>query len=143
MSSNNIFENKKLIKENKLISGFIFGILILILIGPFINDENGTDDIPTPQMYTLEFDTKNTEYCIVKLKKSDGEIIDYSQLKYSFLNLDATVNDKNGDSYTLDIKQNKIYYCMQGEVTITYNTKSKMDLVLLIPSLRNKKNSRR
>ena len=85
MRSNNIFEKiKNWIKENKLISGFIFGILILILIGPFINDENGTDDIPTPQMYTLEFDTKNTEYCIVKLKKSDGEIIDYSQLKYSF-----------------------------------------------------------
>lgn len=110
---------KKWIKENKLISCFILIILILILVGQC---EKPPDTIEK-EIYSLDFDQSNKNYCIVYLEDSEGNRVNYSE-RYNFLNLEATIDDENGDTYTLNIKDNKIYYCTRGEVTVNYKTES-------------------
>lgn len=119
--SDNIMDKlKKWIKENKLIAGFVVFILILILMGQC---SKTPPPPPEQEIYSLEFDQSNNDYCVVYLKDTEGKRVKNNQ-KYRFLNLTATIDDENGDTYTLNIDVNKIYYCMKGEVTINYKTES-------------------
>ncbi len=122
VKSNNFFDKiKEKIKKNKFISLIVVVIIILLLIGPGKEEK---DTKIKKEKYSLEFNTKSNDYCLVYLISEEGEKIPYSSTTYAFLNLKASIEEENGDVYSLQIEGNKIFYCTEGEVTIEYNTKS-------------------
>tara|TARA_B100000963_G_C22640327_1_gene680008 strand:- start:10999 stop:12129 length:1131 start_codon:yes stop_codon:yes gene_type:complete len=123
VKSNNFFDKiKEKTKKNKFISLMVVVIIILLLIGPCGEEEKDTKI--KKEKYSLEFNTKNNDYCLIYLISEEGEKIPYSSTTYAFLNLKASIEEENGDVYSLQIEGNKIFYCTEGEVTIEYNTKS-------------------
>lgn len=123
------------IKENKLISFLILVILIFILwpskkitcdCGVEVQKQEECKEAckDIKLKYSLDFDTKNTDFCEVYLISEDGKRVAYNQPIYSFLNLKADLLDENGDEYSLFVDGNKILYCTEGDVTISYKTKS-------------------
>lgn len=123
VKSNNFFDKiREKTKKNKFISLMVVVIIILLLIGPCGEEEKDTKI--KKEKYSLEFNTKNNDYCLVYLISEEGEKVPYSSSTYAFLNLKASIEEENGDVYSLQIEGNKIFYCTEGEVTIEYNTKS-------------------
>ena len=81
----NWFEKIKVwVKENKLIAVAILILLVLILI-PNDDDEIEDDPTVTNVVYSLDFDTKNVNFCLVHLIDSTGKKVKYSSTVYSFL----------------------------------------------------------
>ena len=123
VKSNNFFDKiREKTKKNKFISLMVVVIIILLLIGPCGKEEKDTKI--KKEKYSLEFNTKNNDYCLVYLISEEGDKVPYSSSTYAFLNLKASIEEENGDVYSLQIEGNKIFYCTEGEVTIEYNTKS-------------------
>ena len=83
--SGNWFEKIKVwVKENKLIAVAILILLVLILIPK--SNENKDERTDTNVVYSLDFDTKNVNFCLVHLIDSTGKKVKYSSTVYSFLN---------------------------------------------------------
>jgi len=124
VKSNNFFDKiKEKTKKNKFIYLMVIVIIILLLIGK-CNGGGDDDKKLKKEKYSLEFNTKNSDYCLVYLISEEGEKVSYDSRTYAFLNLQASIEEENGDVYSLQIEGNKIFYCTEGDVTIEYNTKS-------------------
>ena len=123
VKSNNFFYKIwEKIKKNKFISLMVVVIIILLLIELPPDEEK--DIKIKKEKYSLEFNTKNNDYCLVYLISEEGKKVPYTPTTYAFLNLKASIEEENGDVYSLQIEGNKVFYCTDGNVTIEYNTKS-------------------
>jgi len=119
---------KEWIKGNKLIAAVI-AVILLLIIWPKCEDLNNNgicdnDEVNTKIEYSLEFFEASDEMIIVYLKDSTGARVAYSQSKYDFLDLSATIESEDGNTYRVKVKKNIIEICSSGELTITYKTSS-------------------
>ena len=116
---------KEWVKENKLIAAVIALILIFIIFKP----EPTPPPPEKPNIYSLKFVPNNpTNQCTIHLVDSTDNIVAYNSSKYDFLELSATIESEDGNTYSVKVKKNKIEICSSGELTITYKTSSSSGL---------------
>jgi len=125
---------KNWILENKLITAVI-AVILLLIIWPRCEDLNNNgicdnDEVNTKIVYSLEFFEASDEMIIVYLKDSTGRVA-YNSSIYSFLDLSATIESEDGNTYRVKVKKNKIEICSAGELEITYKTTSSSGLLSL------------
>jgi len=119
---------KEWVKENKLIAAVIalFFIFIIFKPGPV------PPPVEQPNIYSLRFAPNNpTNQLTVHLIDSTDNIVAYNSSIYSFLDLSATIESEDGNTYRVKVKNNKIEICSAGELTITYKTSSSSGLLSL------------
>ena len=105
------------IKENKLTAVVILLILLFIIM----NREEPEDIILTNVEYSIDFDRKNANFCVVHLiNDSTRAKVQYSAAVYSFLKLNASITSDDGTRYKVKVNKNKIEYCESGDLTIKY-----------------------
>ena len=116
---------KEWVKENKLIAAVIALILIFIIFKP----KPPIPPVDQPNIYSLQFAPNNpTNQCTVHLIDSNNNIVAYNSSIYSFLDLRATIESENGNTYRVEVRDNIIEICSSGELTITYETSSSSGL---------------
>lgn len=119
---------KEWVKENKLIAAVIalFFIFFIFKPGP------PPPIVEQPNIYSLRFAPNNpTNQLTVHLIDSTDNIVAYNSSIYSFLDLSATIESEDGNTYRVKVKKNKIEICSAGELTITYKTSSSSGLLSL------------
>lgn len=115
---------KEWIANNKPLASVICVILLLFLFRNCNNDENSKENLISNEkiVYKLDLDKRgdHIEVSLKDIENKESSSIPYSPSKFSWLELSASIIDENGVEYLVSIDNNKIYYCMKGELTIKW-----------------------
>jgi len=125
-SSDLIGKIRKWINENKILAGAIFIILLLFMFRSSNKNDNGSSE-KINKIYSIQLIQNESQISVFLVDEDDIKAA-YSEAKFGWLNLFASIVSESGVEYIAKITGNKISVCSSGDLTVNWKyDKKKLD----------------